>query len=145
MNTENTCKIYVCDINYDARSLYKCLNAKWTTQHQAAMAEDEFNSLPSNLVISFDGFTEWDNHKRVLADWSLPYMIRDDIFRQTGWRIVSFDIAAISVNDKFVTYNNDMTYEFKQRRTDTGMTESDEDEVVNRNEMLAIDSDISED
>lgn len=145
MNTGNTCKIYVCDINYDARSLYKCINARWTTQAQAAIAEDTFNTLPTNLVISFDGFTEWTNHKRVLSDWSLPYMIRDDIFRQTGWRIVSFDIAAISVNDKFVTYNNDMTYEFKQQKSEIGVTESDEDEVVQRNEALSLDSDIVED
>jgi hypothetical protein len=133
----NTCTVYVCDINYDARSLYKFINNKFTSQSQAEHAEDLFNDLDRSLVLHFDAMTDWTTHKKVLNDWSFPYMVRDEIIRLTGWRIVSFDIAGIVVNDKLVTYSQDMTFEFKTKRQEYSNTNTDnEEEVVNRNEEI---------
>jgi hypothetical protein len=129
----NTCKVYVCDIRYDARSLYKCINAKWTTPAQAEIAEDVFNSLPTNFVVDFDAMGDWNTHKAVLKDWTLPFMIRDEIFRQIGWRIISFDIAGITVNDNFIPYDQDLTFEFKNKREYNSSNETEEDEVVAHN------------
>jgi hypothetical protein len=133
----NTCKVYVCDINYDARSLYKFINNKFTSQSQAEHAEDHFNSLPNSLVLHFDAMSDWTTHKKVLSDWSFPYMVRDEIIRLTGWRIVSFDIAGIAINDKLITYTQDMTFEFKTKRPEYSNTNVDnEEEVINRNEEI---------
>ncbi len=134
----NTCKVYVCDINYDARSLYKFINNKFTSQSQAEHAEDLFNSLDRNLVLTFDAMSEWTTHKKVLNDWSFPYMVRDEIIRLTGWRIISFDISGIFVNGKLITYTQDMTFEFKTKRQDYSNTTNgdNEEEVINRNEEI---------
>lgn len=133
----NTCTVYVCDINYDARSLYKFINNKFTSQSQAEHAEDHFNSLPNSLVLHFDAMSEWTTHKKVLNDWSFPYMVRDEIIRLTGWRIISFDISGIVVNGNLVTYTQDMTFEFKTKRQEYSNTNTDnEEEVVNRNEEI---------
>lgn len=109
----NKCIVYICDINYDARSLYKVLNSYKTTQAQAAIAQDEYDGLRSNLAIQIDGISKWTNHKRVLSDWTLPYMIKDEIKRLTGWNVISFDISAIDVNGNIKEYTQDLTFKFR--------------------------------
>lgn len=109
----NKCTVYICDINYDARSLYKVLNSYKTTPAQAQIAQDEYDSLRSNLAIQIDGLSKWNTHKRVLSDWTLPYMIKDEIKRMTGWNVISFDISAIDVNGNMKEYDQDLTFKFR--------------------------------
>lgn len=109
----NKCTVYICDINYDARSLYKVLNSYKTTPAQAQIAQDEYDNLRSNLAIQIDGLSKWNTHKRVLSDWTLPYMIKDEIKRMTGWNVISFDISAIDVNGTTKEYTQDLTFKFR--------------------------------
>lgn len=109
----NKCIVYICDINYDARSLYKVLSSYKTTPAQAQIAQDEYDSLKSNLAIQIDGLSKWNTHKRVLSDWTLPYMIKDEIKRMTGWNVISFDISAVDVNGNIKEYDQDLTFKFR--------------------------------